>query len=70
MTHANHLGLLKLIDQFLEETGMGESYFGKKAVGNSEVVKRLREGGRVWPETEAQLLKFIRDNYDLGEAAA
>jgi|GEM_PF-2903596 len=70
MTHANHLGLLKLIDQFLEETGMGESYFGKKAVGNSEVVKRLREGGRVWPETEAQLLKFIRDNSDLGEAAA
>jgi hypothetical protein len=26
------------------------------------VVKRLRDGGRVWPETEASLRKFMREH--------
>ena len=52
--------LLQKIEAFLSETGMGESYFGKKAVGNSELVSRLRQNRRVWPETEAKALSFIR----------
>ena len=51
--------LLQEIDAFLSETRMGESYFGKKAAGNSELVARLREGRRVWPETEAKVRSFI-----------
>lgn len=51
--------ILPEIEAFLEETGMGASYFGKKAVGNSEVVARLRSGRRVWPETSAKILAFI-----------
>ena len=51
--------LLADIERFLTETNMGPSYFGKVAVGNSEVVHRLRAGKRVWPETEVKLRAFI-----------
>lgn len=51
--------LLNEIEAFLSETGMGDSYFGKKATGNSELVARLRDGRRVWPETEAKVRSFI-----------
>lgn len=51
--------LLEEIERFLSETGMGPSYFGKVSVGNSEVVNRLREGKRVWPETETKLRAFM-----------
>lgn len=51
--------LLQDIEAFLSETGIGESYFGKKAAGNSELVARLREGRRVWPETESKVRSFL-----------
>ncbi len=35
--------LLTEIEGFIAETGMGETYFGKVSVGNSELVPRLRE---------------------------
>ena len=54
-----HPSLLKEIDAFLSETGMSASYFGKKAVGNSEVVSRLRKGRRVWPDTETNLRSYM-----------
>jgi hypothetical protein len=54
---SNHL--LKEIEAFLAEQPMGESYFGKVAVRNSELVPRLRTGGRVWPETEMAVRAFI-----------
>ena len=51
--------LLQEIDAFLSSTGMGASYFGKQAVGNSELVRRLRDGGRIWPETEIKVRAFM-----------
>lgn len=51
--------LLAEIDAFLSDSGMSESYFGKRAARNSELVDRLRKGGRVWPETEAKIRSFI-----------
>jgi hypothetical protein len=51
--------VLSEIEAFLRESGMGASYFGKTATGNSELVGRLRSGGRVWPETETKIRKFI-----------
>lgn len=60
ITHHNEL--VGEIDAFLKRTGMGPSYFGKKAVGNSEVVDRLKTGRRVWPETEKKLRQFIAEN--------
>lgn len=47
------------IEAFLLESGMGASYFGRIAAGNSELVERLRSGGRVWPETEQKVRAFI-----------
>ena len=51
--------LLQEIDAFLSATGMGVSYFGKQAAGNSELVRRLRDGGRIWPETEIKVRAFM-----------
>lgn len=55
--------LLSEIEAFLAETGMGESYFGKRAVGNSELVSRLRKNGRVWPETAERARDFMKENH-------
>ncbi len=52
--------LLAEIDAFLEETGMGVAYFGKRAAGNSELVARLRAGRRCWPETAVKVRSFIK----------
>lgn len=59
--------LLADIEAFLAETQMSASYFGKRAVGNSELVVRLRAGttpaGKgviVRPETAAKLRDFMR----------
>lgn len=51
--------LLREIDAFIGRTGMGEAYFGKLACRNSELVRRLRSGGRVWPETAKAVREFI-----------
>lgn len=52
--------ILDEIEAFLSTTGMGASYFGRMATGNTELVPRLRSGGRIWPETEAKVRAFIR----------
>jgi len=54
-----HPILLAEIEAFLADTGMGESYFGKRAANNSEIVARLRAGKRVWPETETRVRAYI-----------
>jgi len=41
---------------------MSDTYFGKKAVGNSELVSRLREGGGLHFTTEARIRGFISAN--------
>lgn len=53
--------LLTDIRTFLEQSGMGPSYFGKVACGNSELVERLESGRRVWPETEEKVRTFIAE---------
>lgn len=59
--------LLSEIEAFLAATGMGETYFGKKAANDSAIVARLRAGvtpkGKaviVRPEAQAALRKFMR----------
>lgn len=60
MTNTPHQQLLTEIDAFIAETDMGVSYFGKVASGNSELVQRLRSGGRVWPETQDKVRTFMK----------
>lgn len=55
----NRADILSEIEAFLKETGMGPAYFGKKAVGNTEIVARLRRGRPIWPHTEQRLRVFM-----------
>lgn len=41
------------------EPPMADSYFGKEACGNSELVARLQANGRVWPDTKAKIVAFM-----------
>lgn len=50
---------LEEVEAFLAQTGMGETYFGRVSVGNSELVNRLRAGGRCWPETQRKARDFM-----------
>ncbi len=61
MTNTPAENLLSEVNSFLDETGMGVSYFGKVASGNSELVKRLESGGRVWPETADKIRAFMSE---------
>ena len=62
--------LLIEIRSFLARSGMGETYFGKAAVGNSELVKRLENGRRIWPDTEEKVRAFIAERSAKLESAA
>lgn len=54
--------LLPDIERYLQQTGMSPSRFGYKAARNSRLVERLRDGRRVWPETEQQVVAFMAAN--------
>jgi hypothetical protein len=51
--------LLHEIDAFLAEKGRGAYRFGLIAAGNGRLVERLREGRRIWPETEMKVRAYI-----------
>jgi hypothetical protein len=51
--------ILHEIDEFLRASGMGPTYFGKVAVGNSELVQRLREGRPILTSTAQRVRAFI-----------
>lgn len=53
--------LLSDIEQFRAEFRMGEHRFGILAANNGRLVERLRAGGRVWPETEDRVRKFMAE---------
>jgi hypothetical protein len=57
-----HPPLLEEVEAFLARTKMGEAYFGKKAVGNSELVARLRAGGSVLVTTDEKVRAFMASN--------
>lgn len=65
-----HKALLSEIDQFIGETGMSEYQFGISSVSNGRLVERLRAGRRIWPETEAKVLSFIRVRRDAKQMVA
>lgn len=53
--------LISDIREFLGETGMGSSYFGKAACGNSEVVGRLENGRTITLETAEKIRAFMKE---------
>jgi hypothetical protein len=52
--------LLTEIEAFLAETGMGHTYFGKVAAGNSALVETLRAGGDCRTRTPPRVREFMR----------
>lgn len=69
MTNKTSQKLLDEIEAYLSETGMSATYFGKLAMNTSDLVPRLRRGGRVWPETEAKVRAFLKARRKMLEAA-
>jgi len=51
--------LLHDIDAFLAAAGIGEHRFGILAANNGRLVERLREGRRIWPDTEQRVRDFM-----------
>ena len=62
--------LLQLIERFLADTGMGASYFGQRAVGNSKLVRRLREGRSIELDTAHKVQRFMKAEMDERRAKA
>lgn len=60
--------LLHQIDRYMATHRIGEHRFGMLAARNGRLVERLRQGGRLWPDTEARVREFIarhsRDQVD------
>lgn len=53
--------LLTDIEAFLAENDVPPTRFGDEALGDRHFVRQLRDGRRVWPETEAKVRDFMRD---------
>jgi hypothetical protein len=55
-----HQSLVDDIDKFRAEFGVAEYTFGLYAVRNGRLMERLRGGGRIWPETEEPIRRWMR----------
>jgi tRNA-dihydrouridine synthase len=62
--------LLSAVDAFLKRTGMAAVTFGREAMNDPHFVRDLRNGRRVWPETDAKVRGFMRDHAEPAQAAA
>lgn len=62
--------LLSEIDRFLADAGISEHRFGILAASNGRLVERLRNGGRIWPETEQRVRTFMSERRQRQEQAA
>lgn len=69
--------LLTDIEDFLRETGISESHFGRLSVKNGRLVERLRAGTtphgkpvRIWPDTEVQIRAFMMSERKRRQVAA
>ncbi|PWE56792.1 hypothetical protein DEM27_10545 [Metarhizobium album] len=62
--------LLTEIEKFMLEAQLGPHRFGILAASNGRLVDRLREGRRIWPDTELQVRKFMREQRKKRNAGA
>ncbi|MBW6524450.1 hypothetical protein KZ810_13155 [Sphingomonas sp. RHCKR47] len=54
--------ILSDVEAFLKATGMAATRFGDKAMGDRHLVRQLRGGRRLWPETEKKVRDFMADH--------
>ena len=53
------MALLNDIEAFLEKHEMSPTALGDRALGDRHFVRQLRQGRRVWPETEGKVRAFM-----------
>lgn len=53
------MALLDDIEAFLDTHNLAPSTFGDEALGDRKFVVQLRNGRRLWPETEAKVRRFM-----------
>jgi hypothetical protein len=53
--------LLSDIEDFLEAHGMAATTFSQEALRDRHFVRQLRQGRRVWPDTEQRVRKFMAE---------
>lgn len=58
--HPAMAGLIAEISEFLDKSKMGKTYFGRVAVGNSELVARLKTGCEIRRSTEDRVREYLR----------
>lgn len=54
------MDLLRMIDRFLERTGMPETRFGREAIRDPRLVRDLRQGRTPRAATRARIERFIQ----------
>lgn len=52
--------LLSELDAFVADSGLSEHRVGILLAKNGRLIPRLRDGGRIWPDTEKQIRRAIR----------
>ncbi|QUT08358.1 hypothetical protein KFK14_19645 [Sphingobium phenoxybenzoativorans] len=68
-TDADRLDLLRAIDQFVRDTGITESKFGRDAAGDPRLIYDLRRGRTPRHKTRLRVLHYINRAY-IDRAAA
>lgn len=53
--------LLELIEAFCSKHELSDSQFGVQAVNDKNLIRDLRTGRRLWPETEDKVRGFMRE---------
>ena len=53
------LDIRKIVDEFLADTGMAPSTFGRRVMGDKNLVKRLRLGKDVTTKTAGKIIVFV-----------
>lgn len=51
--------LLTDVERFLADNNLAPTRFGEDALGDRHFVRQLRDGRRVWPETEKKVRDFM-----------
>ena len=54
-----HHPLLNDIDAFLRIHKLSDSAFGRQAVNDWKLIRQLRAGRRLWPDTEGRVRTFM-----------
>lgn len=53
--------LLAEVEEFAEAVGLAPATVVSRALKDGKGYRRLKDGGRLWPETEAKLRQFMAD---------